>query len=1049
MKRLSILFTLILLSTLSYGQSWTNVSNSLQRKIVGTDTLYRINMGAPGFWNISDAINAATSSGVTSFNSRTGAITPLVTDYSAFFPVLTGSYVNPSWITSLPYSKITDAPTYKDSLSATSPIFYNSSTGVISSQAASTTLSGYVTAAGQTIGGIKSFTATRTVFDGTLNMLPADGSFGTGYGGIYLGTTNKFNFKRADISSTGSFDFGGLTLQRTYIFPNANGTVALTSDIPASLPTPNALTAGYGLTGSSFDGSTARTFSADTTSATGLVSKPNLTSFAYTKTQTNTLLDGMVELSPASAQNGTINVVSSEARVIKGQATTTGYAVSGYASTGIGINGEASGAGGTGGKFVAADGQGINILNNSATAPTIYAYQTSTGNIAEFNTSAGLKATISNAGDITGNSFVKSGGLSTQFLKADGSVDGNTYITPTSTNTLTNKSGAISQWTNDSGYLTSASGVTSLAGTADEVEVSASTGAVTVSLPATINANTTGNAATATLAATATNWGGYAANLDTTVTGAATSGFIAFDPTPGIFKSITVAETKTALGITGGPFLPLTGGTLTGNLEINKANSFLDLNSSSGASSIGFRHAGTYAGYIESIAGGGIRFGTGASATIKYTIDASGNNTWTGRANINGATDDADIALNVKATTGAGKYIMFGRDATNAAVFTLSSSGALTGTSATFISGATPSVFNTTSGTGLAIENSDNSNKRWRMSVLGSDYTITEAGVADWFTVKSGGNVGIGTTSPNARLVVAQANAKSSTGIWTQALTDETSAAAGVGGGLTFLGYKTGTSNLGIFAAIDGFKENGTSGNEQGGFRIWTSNGTNLVTALTIASNQAITAASNLTAANLISNDQVIGTGNLTIGGTGAFTGDVTVPDEAYGTGWNGSLEVPTKNALYDKIETIATPTLDIVTDNGATTTNAVTVGDLTSNTLKTSHTDLRGSVKHKTIASTGNATLSNQYYTLRSNAFAGNITYTLPAAGSATAWDATYNVGVVYIIKKIDSTANTVTIDGDGAELIDGAATKVITTQYSGYVLQSNGTSWDIVGTF
>ncbi len=32
---------------------------------------------------------------------------------------------------------------------------------------------------------------------------------------------------------------------------------------------------------------------------------------------------------------------------------------------------------------------------------------------------------------------------------------------------------------------------------------------------------------------------------------------------------------------------------------------------------------------------------------------------------------------------------------------------------------------------------------------------------------------------------------------------------------------------------------------------------------------------------------------------------DVTVPDEAYGVGWNGSLEVPTKNAIYDKIETI------------------------------------------------------------------------------------------------------------------------------------------------
>jgi hypothetical protein len=38
----------------------------------------------------------------------------------------------------------------------------------------------------------------------------------------------------------------------------------------------------------------------------------------------------------------------------------------------------------------------------------------------------------------------------------------------------------------------------------------------------------------------------------------------------------------------------------------------------------------------------------------------------------------------------------------------------------------------------------------------------------------------------------------------------------------------------------------------------------------------------------------------------GTFTGDISVPDEAYdATAWNGSLEVPTKNAIRDKIETL------------------------------------------------------------------------------------------------------------------------------------------------
>lgn len=35
------------------------------------------------------------------------------------------------------------------------------------------------------------------------------------------------------------------------------------------------------------------------------------------------------------------------------------------------------------------------------------------------------------------------------------------------------------------------------------------------------------------------------------------------------------------------------------------------------------------------------------------------------------------------------------------------------------------------------------------------------------------------------------------------------------------------------------------------------------------------------------------------------WTADQSVPDETYGAGWDGSLEVPTKNAIYDKIESL------------------------------------------------------------------------------------------------------------------------------------------------
>jgi hypothetical protein len=51
-------------------------------------------------------------------------------------------------------------------------------------------------------------------------------------------------------------------------------------------------------------------------------------------------------------------------------------------------------------------------------------------------------------------------------------------------------------------------------------------------------------------------------------------------------------------------------------------------------------------------------------------------------------------------------------------------------------------------------------------------------------------------------------------------------------------------------------------------------------------------------------------TGSATFDLTGTspeftFSDAVNVPDEAYGAGWNGNTEVPTKNAVYDKIETL------------------------------------------------------------------------------------------------------------------------------------------------
>lgn len=52
--------------------------------------------------------------------------------------------------------------------------------------------------------------------------------------------------------------------------------------------------------------------------------------------------------------------------------------------------------------------------------------------------------------------------------------------------------------------------------------------------------------------------------------------------------------------------------------------------------------------------------------------------------------------------------------------------------------------------------------------------------------------------------------------------------------------------------------------------------------------------------------DVVHDTGNETIAGIKTFSSDPLIPDEAYSSSWNGVLEPPTKNAVYDKIETLA-----------------------------------------------------------------------------------------------------------------------------------------------
>ena len=71
-------------------------------------------------------------------------------------------------------------------------------------------------------------------------------------------------------------------------------------------------------------------------------------------------------------------------------------------------------------------------------------------------------------------------------------------------------------------------------------------------------------------------------------------------------------------------------------------------------------------------------------------------------------------------------------------------------------------------------------------------------------------------------------------------------------------------------------------------------------------------------------------------------------------------------------------------------------------------------------------------------DATGGAFTLTLPPAATVD--------GQEFTVKKVDASANAVTLDGDGSEVIDGAATKVLSAQWASARIRANGNSWYVV---
>jgi hypothetical protein len=107
----------------------------------------------------------------------------------------------------------------------------------------------------------------------------------------------------------------------------------------------------------------------------------------------------------------------------------------------------------------------------------------------------------------------------------------------------------------------------------------------------------------------------------------------------------------------------------------------------------------------------------------------------------------------------------------------------------------------------------------------------------------------------------------------------------------------------------------------------------------------------------------------------------------------------------------------------------------------------------------TANTSVLSSDYSVWGNAAAGVLTITLPDATSFNSvqmptliastgiTDSPYKVGRMFVIKKMDSSANAVTVAAASGQTIDGQPSITLSSQYNFVVVQTDGSNWGIIG--
>jgi hypothetical protein len=585
----------------------------------------------------------------------------------------------------------------RGAVSATSPLAYNSSTGVFSIPAATTSANGYLTSTDwNTFNGKENVLTFSSPLVRTSNTISIPAATTSVNGYLTSTDWNTFNNKQGALTLTTTGSSGSATLaSNTLNIPTY--TLAGLGGITASF-----LSGGTGITYNSGTGVIATTI----TQYTDALARASLSftagSGAYNSTtgvitiptNTSQLTNGANFITLASLSGGTGITYNSTTGAISYSGTVyTDSSIRGLfsGSTGISYNSTTGAISSTITQYTDALARGaISLTTTGSSGASTYNSTTGVLNIPNYGSAlsgylpltggtltgalGGTSASFS--GSVSGSSITdgyitisaaqinrpatvemqySAGGnvrffgntsYPITFTAGSGTVSfssdltlsstGNSFIVLNNTTATTGKQWRTSSASNGNFYITQV-------GVVDVLTLAPTTGAATFSSSVTAGGNilvsgTTNGYAYQNFGANSV-YGWQIGKADNSAGIAPSNGFYIYDIANSATRFVISQSGSVGIGTSSPSYtLDVNGtGRFSGNVAINGSASSLDINPTTGQPNITLRSGNTFRGYIEGNSSGGMSFGTGAGASICLTLASTGAATFSSSVTASGS----------------------------------------------------------------------------------------------------------------------------------------------------------------------------------------------------------------------------------------------------------------------------------------------------------------------------------------------------------------------------------------------------------------------------